>query len=613
MARNTKGSLQGPGGSEDPFDQINTAVLKKGKITRRTVQEVPWDAFSKEPFEKKDTQDEGVTRPPEKLHVVLRKWIAERAGEEKELIVINFRDDLKIPRFPALDARQTRDSKANQESIGRAEQLVQHVQERRAGNYEKLRQELGERYNAQVLETFWLINAVLVEMPLGMVSEMAKREDVLFIEPQHSGEEPPDDPNVTNDVDDGRVRLVSDPYFNLGLTGGFIGLLDTGVRFSHTLFNSPSHIAFRRDCVNGGADCNTGTGLDPNDDCWNHGTSTAAIITGNANLGDDYRGVTGITLDSFKVYPTNSSGCGGLNTTAVIRGFQAAVAALDRVIVAEMQGSGDDLSAISSAADSAFDAGAVVIAANGNNGPGASTVNTPANAHKAIGVGNFDVQTGNQVTSQSRGPAPDGRIKPDIQAPTNTQTASNASDTALRVFTGTSGATPYGAGAAALLRNWLRGSNFDIDPGQVYAQLILSGQQPYPFDNTTGAGPLNLPTDGWAWWGKVSVSNGATIDIPLNVSGGGLNTFDGALWWPETALQFPFGGRIDLHNDVDLYLIDPNGGVRAFSDSIPSVFERARVSGPIASGIWKLRIRGYNVPFGPQTVYWAAAAHIRPL
>ncbi len=257
MARNTKGSLQGPGGSEDSFNQINTAVLKKGKITRRTVQEVPWDAFSKEPFEKKDSQDESVTRPPEKLHAMLRKWIAERGDEEKEFIVINFRDDLRIPRFPALDVRQTRDSTANQVAIGRAEQLVQQVQERRAGNYEQLRRELDERYKALILETFWLINAVLVEMPLGMVSELAKREDVLFIEPRHSGEEPPDDPNVLNDVDDGRARLVSDPYFNLGLTGGFIGLLDTGVRFSHTLFNSPSNIAFRRDCVNGGANCNT--------------------------------------------------------------------------------------------------------------------------------------------------------------------------------------------------------------------------------------------------------------------------------------------------------------------------------------------------------------------
>jgi hypothetical protein len=54
-------------------------------------------------------------------------------------------------------------------------------------------------------------------------------------------------------VDDGRARMNSDPYFNLGQTGGFIGLLDTGVRFSHVQFNSPDHVDFARDCVNGGA------------------------------------------------------------------------------------------------------------------------------------------------------------------------------------------------------------------------------------------------------------------------------------------------------------------------------------------------------------------------
>jgi len=278
------------------------------------------------------------------------------------------------------------------------------------------------------------------------------------------------------------------------------------------------------------------------------------------------------------------------------------------VIVAEMQGGGDDLSAISAAADAAFDAGAVTIAANGNNGPNASTVNTPANAHRVIGVGNFDVQTQNQVASQSRGPAPDGRFKPDIQAPTNTETASSASDTAFQSFGGTSGATPYAAGAAALLRNWLRGTAGTIDPGQVYAQLILSGQQPYPFNNTSGAGPLRLPTNGWAWWGKVSVADGQTIDIPLPISGGNANTLDGALWWPEYAFRLPFIGRFEIHNDVDLHLVDPGGVVRASSVSIPSVFERARVGGAVANGTWKLRIRGYRVS-GTQTVYWAA--HVR--
>ena len=112
---------------------------------------------------------------------------------------------------------------------------------------------------------------------------------------------------------------------------------------------------------------------------------------------------------------------------------------------------------------------------------------------------------------------------------------------------------------------------------------------------------MRLPTDGWAWWGKVSINNGVTIDIPLNLNGQSLNTFDGALWWPETASQ--------QHNDVDLHLIDPSGTDRASSISINSVFERARVNGPVMPGNWKIRIRGSNVPAGSQTVYWAA--HIR--
>ena len=590
--------------SEDPFNQIHRALLKKGRTSKYSVEEIPWQAFSKKPFEKKEATDKEKKRQPEKIHPVLKKWLAERKGDETEEIIISFQDDLFIPRFPQPEIDQTRKSSANKRVLRQAEKLVEEIKEQRAARYKETTRELREMYQCKVEETFWLINAMLVQMPLSPVRELAKRDDVEFIEPRHSGEKPPQNANANDDVDDGRARIVSDPYFNLGLTGGFIGLLDTGLRFTHTQFNAPSHIDFRRDCVNGGPNCTAGAGFNPNDDCWNHGTSSAAIITANANQGNAFRGVTGITLDSFKVYP---AGCGGLDTAAAVRGFQAAVAVLDRVIVAEMQGRGDDLSAISRAADAAFDAGAVIIAANGNNGPGGSTVNAPANAHRVIGVGNFDVQTQNQINSQSRGPAPDGRFKPDIQAPTNTETASSASDTAFQVFGGTSGATPYAAGVAALLRNWLRGTSFSIDPGQVYAQLILSGQQPYPFNNTSGAGPLRLPTDGWAWWGKVTVSNGQTIDIPLNISGNSPNTLDAALWWPETAFEFAFI-RIEIHNDIDLYLVDPRGAVRASSISVPSVFERARVGGAVAAGTWKLRIRGYNVN-GTQTVYWAA--HVR--
>jgi serine protease AprX len=606
--------------TEDVGNRVFAAQISKGRVLRFLTSEIPREAFSHEPFDQKKDERPEPVREPGRIHPLLKRWLDSRPGGDAVSVVINLRDDFRIPRFPEPATDEPRDGARNKRALRRAEELVKEITGRRAGGYEEIVKTLRESYKAEVGETFWLVKAVTAKVSLDAVRRLAERKDVMYLEPVQTEDKPPQDANANNDVDDGRARLNSDPYFNVGLAGGFIGLLDSGMRFSHRQFNSPSHVAFRRDCVNGGADCNTGTALNPNDDCWNHGTSSAAIITANARDGAAFRGVTGITLDSFKVYPSTfdaAGNCtGGLDTAAAVRGFQRAVAVLDRVIVAEMQGSGDYLSSVSVAADNAFDAGAVVIAANGNNGPGASTVNAPASAHRVIGIGNFDVQSQTQVNSQSRGPTPDNRFKPDLQTPTNTETASTGcpfgvsctmSDTAFRVFGGTSGATPYGGGAAGLVRNFLRGTSFSIDPGQVYSFLILSGQKPYPFDNTTGAGPIRLPTDGWAWWGKVSVRDGDTIEIPIDV-GGSPNRLDAALWWPETAWQFLFF-TVESHNDVDLSLVDPGGSVRAFSVSIPSVFERARVSGTVAAGRWKVRVRGFRVAAGPQTVYWAAAAH----
>ena len=593
------------GEEEDPFNRINIIHTNNGVDVGRETQEFASDDVTRSdvasPPKKHGGQGRKVkSHPKDKIHPTL---VAELANWQKGLqqdgikqIIINFRDHLTIPRFPSPATGEPRDSAFNRDIEARTARMIEDIQHRRAPAYKKIRKELKRQFKGEVTGEFWLINGVTADMSLSALPQLALRDDVLSIEPSVGGEPPPQDTNTGNDVEDGRALIGSDPYFNLGYSGTYIGLLDTGVRSTHTLLSS--NFGYLRDCVNGGTDCNTTTnpGYNTNDDFWNHGTASAAIITGNANLGARYRGVTSMTVDSWKVY-TNA----GLDTNATLRAFQAAVNAFDRVIVAEIQANGTDTSSISTAADNAFNAGAVVIAANGNNGPSASTVNAPANAHKAIGVGDVDVQTQTIIASQSRGPAPDGRIKPDIQAPTNTETASNASDTALRVFTGTSGSTPYAAGAAALLRARLMGSNSAIDPGQVYSHLILSGRQP-AFDNNNGCGLIFLPpVNGTEWFGKVSVSNGSVIDIPLNIlAGGTLNTLNGALWWPETATQ--------THNDIDLYLVDPSGVERVSSISTPSVFERARVDGAITTGSWKLRIRGYSVT-GTQTVYWSA--HVR--
>jgi serine protease AprX len=470
----------------------------------------------------------------------------------------------------------------------RLKRLVEDTKAKRAADYLALTNEFSARYQATVLETFWLVKAVLAEIPLAAVQAVADRADVLYISPQVSGEPPPS-------VSQGRIVIASDPYFD-PLYGplSYFALLDSGVRSTHVTLSQPvsGYHGVLADCVFGDSNC---WGGNPQDDC-NHGTSSADILAGDSDLGDNYRGVTPGWINSFKVY----NSC-GLDVGAAVRAFQRAIVFGSIVIVAEMQMTESDNGTIAAAADNAFDAGCVVIAANGNYGPGASTVASPAIAHKAIGVGGVDAYTLAQYDGQSRGPAPDGRTKPDIQTPTNSAAASNISDTSVQVFSGTSGATPYGAGAASLLDNYLRGciECLNPEPGQVYAHLILSGQQPYPFNNTVGAGRLHLPDKrGQIWWGKVSVSNGQTTDVPLDVNTSVRNILDGALWWPESQSQ--------AHNNINLSLVNPSGVELALSTDSLSVFQRARVSQSLVSGTWMLRIRGNSVSVSPQTVYWAA-------
>ncbi|OEJ43018.1 hypothetical protein AR457_01800 [Streptomyces agglomeratus] len=575
---------------EDAFDLVYRADRREGAAAGIEVHPLPGDARYYDKGRPKYLDEPEPQHARDKIDLKLREWLADRSGDEYEQIVVVFADSLTIPRFPEPATGEPRDSDLNRRLLERAQELVRSVEAQRAPGYERLEAELAQ-YEATPLERFWIINGLVVEMPLRAVERLARRDDVVSVEARYSGEEPGQD-----EVDDGRASIVSD-HFGLGVNGGPIGILDTGVRAGHTLLFNPSHIISTRDCVNGDANCNQpGSGFDSGDDCWNHGTSMAAIITGNGNQGNDFRGVTGMGVDSFKVYP---SGCGLLDNQAAVRGFQAAVAALDRVIVTAMQRFADHLSALAQAADAAFDAGAVVISIVGNYGPGQATVVAPGNARRVIGVGAYDVQTGAQYAVQSRGPTADARYKPDIQCPTNTETASNASDTARHIFTGTSGASPYAAGAAALVRDWLRGSSDTIDPGHVYAHLILFGQNPYPFDNTSGAGPLRLLSGGLWWWGKTSVAHQETVDIGFGIGGSGSlpDLLDAAIWWPDPAAA---------HSDLDLYLVRPDdGSIEGKSITSISVFEKCRVVGNVGGG-WLLRIRGYDVPSGPQTVYWTA-------
>jgi hypothetical protein len=404
------------------------------------------------------------------------------------------------------------------------------------------------------------------------------------------------DASSTNDIIDGRAQLGTDAYFNAGAEGGgfFLGVIDSGSRRSHTLFTSPTQIDYWRDCRN----TTSGTCLDTGDpnysaaDCVNHGTKVVGVINANGNRGGDWRGVADTTADSWNIATCVG---GGISCAAGQRAMDAAALSADKVVSGSWGGCGDPSSATSVGADEGYNAGMLMYFANGNSGPGDGTVLGPANAHKVIGVGAFDISSGTQYAAQSLGPAPDGRFKPDLQAPNNSDTASNGSDTAMTTLGGTSGAAPFASASALLLTDWF--GSFSTTPGLIYAMHLNYGENtPSGINNTEGVGRFRLGAGGSVISGSRTLSmTGQNLYVDFAVPPG-LTDLRAAIWWPETAAQ--------THNDVDLRFENPPGTSVTSSLFVSSVFEHVVVTNP-ASGSWRIRIRAYDLPTSPQVVYYA--------
>jgi len=96
-----------------------------------------------------------------------------------------------------------------------------------------------------------------------------------------------------------------------------------------------------------------------------------------------------------------------------------------------------------------------------------SSVNSLACGNRILSVANFDEKAERISVSSSQGPTRDGRFKPEVAAPgTNIVGARGFSSAAQPwlTLTGTSMASPYAAGVAALM--------LTIEPGLTAAQII---------------------------------------------------------------------------------------------------------------------------------------------
>ncbi|MFI1104475.1 S8 family serine peptidase [Streptomyces melanogenes] len=207
-------------------------------------------------------------------------------------------------------------------------------------------------------------------------------------------------PGVASVVPDAKMRVLTDasvPLINAPQvwrredpagnkadgTGTTVAVLDSGVDYTHPDlgggFGAGHKVVGGYDFVNGDAD--------PMDDNG-HGTHVAGIIAGKAAEKGGVTGVApGASILAYKVMDDAGEGY----TSDIVAGIEAAIdpANPHRADVVNMSlgGYGDGTDPLGAAATAATEAGVVVVASAGNEGPGSGTVSTPAAADGVLAVG----------------------------------------------------------------------------------------------------------------------------------------------------------------------------------------------------------------------------------
>ena len=529
--------------------------------------------------------------------------------------------------------------------------IIDSLTTRRSAALDKWLRHQPSRWRIEPIDRAWLLPAICVSVRAAARDSLLLDTTVAAVEPRFVNEALPDGclpsaggsrppcpntppPGIAWPQQVAATQANLPAYVALGFTPSRIALLDTGADMNHVLLTGGSGMGA---CM----DCTPSTGCVPTAlDIQIHGTSTAAFLAANCYYGDSLRGQSKAFVDMFQVYrPPIGPPCSGdpdpnrvdFDLNAAIRAVQAAMRRCDRTIVFETQIRCPETRILDQLAEAAFDAGAVVIAANGN---GAGTaIGAPARTPGVLGVGLYNVGAPAAVGPHSHARL-NGRFKPDLIAPTGYWTAkASSTHSELFPFGLTSGATPVAAAAAAELISWMQGGwvfpwmrRPSVEPGEVYAEMILAGDSPYSsnppavdgFDDNRGAGSLRLPMDGAGSWGSVVISpSDPPVQIGIDTSTLGASQVDAALWWHdpnEPDVESPtYGERSDF-----MLTINPpaNSGIQAgTSDEHGGTFERARAGSLSAS----TPVQGWTVVIsvspnanpawhGPRVVYWAAAA-----
>jgi len=242
-----------------------------------------------------------------------------------------------------------------------------------------------------------------------------------------------------------QAGLTLDGLFNYPNNGAGVNvyILDSGIRHTHSQFGGRVVQAY--------SVVNDGYGPDG---CYTHGTHVAGIVGGST-----WGVAKGATLHSVRV----TDCAGAVTTSGLIAGIDWVTANRVRPAVANMSLSSISSSALNLAVTNAINAGVTVVASAGNMNGDACNY-SPANLPAAIAVGAIGGLDA-RANYSNYGPCVD------LFAPgTQIYSAGNTDDLAYYLDSGTSQASGFVAGAAALYL----ASNPGASPADV-SSALLSG------------------------------------------------------------------------------------------------------------------------------------------
>src|SRR6184192_759685 len=391
--------------------------------------------------------------------------------------------------------------------------------------------------------SFYIVNAILVKGTREIAETLATRPDVVRVEgnplihnslPQPGPvTEVPSKPQVPKTIEPGIAYTHAPDVWALGFTGQniVVASADTGQRWTHNALKphyrgwdgvTADHDYNWHDSIHDSVGNPCGNDSPQPCDDFFHGTHT----TGTA-IGDD-----GGTNQIGMAPGAKWIGCRNMDvgTGTPARYIECMEFFLAPYPVGGGQGDptkapditinswgcptseGCSVNTLQAAVEAQAAAGIMMVVAAGNSGSSCSTVTDPPSFYAAsYTAGALNTGTDTIAFFSSRGPVTiDGsnRIKPDITAPgTNTRSASNASDSAYTIASGTSMATPHIAGAMALLWSAVPSLQNQIDPSRAAlnnAAVHIS---------TTLCSSTGIPNNVFGW-GRVDILAAVTSGSP---------------------------------------------------------------------------------------------------